>query len=64
MLLWLLSNEAKANVIDSIRTIMLLSSNSLENVNGMFDGCVACLGRLEEFKKGLTKQTNPIRHQL
>lgn len=64
MLFWLLSNEAKANVIDSKRTIMLLSSNSLENVNGMFDGCVACLDSGEELKKGLTKQTNPTRHQL
>jgi hypothetical protein len=60
---WLLSNEAKSNVIDSKRTIMLLSSNRLENVNGVFDGCVACLGCREEFKKGLTKQANPTSHQ-
>lgn len=64
MLLWLLSNEAKANVIDSKRTIMLLSSNSLKNVNSVFDGCVSCLSCWEELKKGLTKQTNPIHHQL
>lgn len=43
---------------------MLLSSNSFKNINGVFDGCVACFSRREEFKKGLTKETNPIRLQL
>lgn len=64
MSLWLSSNEAKTNVIDSKRTIMLLSSNSLKNVNSVFDGCISCLGCREESKKGLTEQTNPIRQSV
>lgn len=43
---------------------MTLSSNSLKKVNGVFDDCVACLGRLEELKKGLSTQADHIRHQL
>lgn len=41
MALWLLSNEAKTNVIDSKRIIMLLLSNSPKNVNSVLDGCIS-----------------------